>query len=103
MSDGWSTSISVGIHRDCPMEFRVQYRGVVEFWTCRGDEELDLSFDLDALRRFLELGTAAVAKAEALVAAERTRAVAGRGVNDGQPAALPPGNVRMSTSTSAPE
>jgi hypothetical protein len=71
MSDGWNTSISMGIDSDCPMEFRVQRGGVVEFCACRGREEFDMSFELVALRRFLDLGASALAKAEARVAAEQ--------------------------------
>jgi hypothetical protein len=75
MSDAWHTSISVGINNDCPMEFRVQLGGIVEFWACRsgGKEEFDMSFESAALRRFLDLGASALAKAEARVAAEQAR------------------------------
>ena len=71
MSDGWKTSISVGIDDTCPMEFRVQSGGVVEFLTAHDAEEFDMSFEFNAFRRFIELGGSAVAKAEAQIAAEQ--------------------------------
>lgn len=45
------------------MEFRVQRGGVVEFWACRGAEEFDIAFELDALRRLIQLGASAAASA----------------------------------------
>jgi hypothetical protein len=66
MSGVWNTKVSVRIDEQCPMRFRVHNKDVVEFWGDGDRNEFDVSFEVEALRRFLELGTRAVADADAL-------------------------------------
>jgi hypothetical protein len=66
MSGVWNTNVSVRIDEECPVRFRVHSKDVVEFWAHGDRNEFDMSFELEALKRFLELGAHAVADAEAL-------------------------------------
>ena len=68
MSELSIANVSVGIDEGCPMRFRVHNAAIVEFRADggRGGGEFDVSFEVAALRRFLELGASAVAEADAL-------------------------------------
>jgi hypothetical protein len=70
MSDGLTVRSSVAIDEDCSMRFRLHGGGVVEFWAGDG-EEFDMSFDVRALRRFIDLAVRAVAEDDALRAREQ--------------------------------
>ena len=71
MSGVWNTHVSVRIEEECPMRFRVYSKDVVEFWANGDRHEFDMSIEVEALRRFLELGARAVADADALRAQNR--------------------------------
>lgn len=66
MSGVWNTHVSVQVDEGCPMRFRVYSKDVVEFRTSGDRNEFDVSFEVEALRQFLELGARAVADADAL-------------------------------------
>lgn len=69
MSELWVSFASVGIDAGCPMRFRVHDKDIVEFRAGVDGGEFDVSFEVDALRRFLELGARAVGEADARRAA----------------------------------
>jgi hypothetical protein len=66
MSELSVANVSMGIDEGCPMWFRVHNPDIIEFRADggRGGAEFDVSFEVAALRRFLELGAGAVAEAD---------------------------------------
>jgi hypothetical protein len=64
MSELSITFASVAIDAGCPMRFRVHDEHIVEFRAGVVGVEFDVSFEVDALRRFLDLGAHAVAEAD---------------------------------------
>ncbi|MPZ80267.1 MAG: hypothetical protein GEV28_07665 [Actinophytocola sp.] len=75
MSEVFVTLVSVGVDAGCPMRFRVHDKDIVEFWA-GGDPigEFDVSFEVEALRQFLELGARAIAEVDELRAREQADA-----------------------------
>jgi hypothetical protein len=67
MAEVLITNVSIGVEAGSRMWFRVLDKGTVEFHADgdRGGSEFDVSFDVEALRRFIELGARAVADADA--------------------------------------
>lgn len=66
MSGMWNTNVSVRIDEGCSMQFRVHSKDVVEFRADGDRNEFDMSFEVDALKQFLQLGARAVSDADAL-------------------------------------
>jgi hypothetical protein len=85
MAEVLITNASIAVEAGSRMWFRVLDKGTVEFRADgdRGGSELDVSFDVEALRRFIELGARAVADADA----RRTRNKADTDQRDHEPEA----------------
>lgn len=75
MSKVFITRTSAGIDAGASMRFRTQDKDLVEFRAIELGSEVDISFNVEALRQFIELGGHAVAEADALRAQEQAKAV----------------------------
>jgi hypothetical protein len=74
MSKVFVTHTSVGIDAGSSMRFRTYDKDLVEFRASDLGGEFDISFEVEALREFLELGGRAVAEADALRARKQAKA-----------------------------